>query len=949
MDDAAPEPSPPGEGERDLAPRIVTMIEHDGQEIPRDFPDRRAEAAWAAVSAVWHPAILARLDALPATTGAEFPSIPEPREIRILAEGVGARLPADHRSIAIGSGAILLEGSIDRAEMVRTVLRNLDPSGAVEPDFADPLALDFLALGTARLFLRDLTNAMGHADTLDVMNLTRETLAAARAWGAGDRSACSGHLRAAFELLTQAREKFYPVDSYLVDVCLIDPSFPAGALADPISARAPVTFLGTARAIERLAEVDPERVAALRDGINEGWIDVVGGTYDESDEAFAPLNSILWQFLKGGEVYRRHLDDRNVETLATRRFALYPQRPQVARRLGFRYALHVGLDAGRFPIPRETKRLWEAPDSSHLESLMRPPVAADRASEGLRLPWRIGRSMKDDHVATVPLMHWPSPVAGWYRDLRRVSAYSPVLSRWVTMGDYFHMSDRPWEMFAASIDDYEAPYLAQAVARDADRPISSRADHARARAAIDGVVALDALHRALTALPPAETVEVEPRGPLSASDSPFASLEESLETGRPREPEPATFQELHRVATRLGHAIASGSPGSEPGYLVLNPTGVSRTARVDLGEDPSRTADLAPFGFAWIPERPMPPEPGKAASVEGLILRGGDIEAEVDRATGGLRAVRARGEATPRLGQQLVIAGLLDPSGAPATSRMEADSVETRTSGPAFVAVVSRGRLLHPSDGRVLARFTQTVSLWSGRPVLDLDISLETFDPEWKTSLEAADPWTKHLACRWAWPDRESALRRTHLLGTYATKSPRPETPDAIEILSRKQKTTLLFGGLAHHRRHGERMLDTLLVAGRETSSSFRLGIVLDQDFAASAIVDFIARAPAVPIAGPPASGPAGWLLMCESRAIQIARVEFVEHYADGPGSGLAITLIETAGRAVRSRLRLFRDPKEARQTDFAGEVLFDLPTEGDAVPVDLTPYEMIRLEVRLA
>ena len=53
--------------------------------------------------------------------------------------------------------------------------------------------------------------------------------------------------------------------------------------------------------------------------------------------------------------------------------------------------------------------------------------------------------MKDDHVAALPLVHWPQPVAPWYLDLRRAAAYSPVLGRWTTLNDFFHLTDRPYE------------------------------------------------------------------------------------------------------------------------------------------------------------------------------------------------------------------------------------------------------------------------------------------------------------------------------------------------------------------------------------------------------------------------------------------------------------------------------------------------------------------------
>ena len=950
-------------------PRVAAMIEHYGAEVPAAYPDREAESAWACASALWHPLILARCDGLPKVAGVEFPDVPEPGEVRVVAEGASRLLPPDYRSIAADSGAKVLDGGIDRATIARDVLAAIDGSDHPAVALDDPLVLDFLALGTARWFLDDLTRAMNHAECLDVASLAREANTGAKAWRDGDRTAASGHLRAAFELLTQAREKFYPVEAYLVDLCLIDPSFPPGAIADALAARAAVTFVGSARAVERLAEIDPDRIEQLRRAIEEGWADVAGGTYDEADEVLLPFGSIVWQFLKGGEVYRKHLDDRNVEALATRRFALYPSRPQIARKFGFRYAVHLGLDAGKFPVPRETKRLWEAPDSSHLESLTRPPLAADRASDGLRLPWRIGRSMRDDHVATVPLAHWPSPLSGWYRDLRRSSAYSPVLSRWVTLGDYFHMSDRPWEMFGPTLDEYVTPYLAQAIVRRDAGPISKRSDHHRLRARIDALSNLDALRRALTHVDLGAPDESWSRGPMATDDLPFPDAEVSLESGKHAKAAALVEPLWDRATKGLADALIAGSSGGEPGFLVLNPFGILRRAAVEVA-DPSadprpggplrsveRTesgfravVDLPPFGFAWFARNGAASAGGVAtAKADGRVVGNESIEAEFDEATGGLRAIRSPGEPTPRLGQQIVVSGLVDADGNPVVSRMEARSVELVESGPTVAAIASSGVLVHPTDSRTLATFRQTARVWAGRPTLDLSIHVEPTDSDWLASLSVRDPWTHHVACRWAWPDGSASLRRVSLFAGVATTSPRPETPFAFEVTSRKLRATILFGGLAHHKRHGERMLDTLLIAGRETARDFALGVALDREHAFHAVTDFLAPSAVVATkGGPPGAGPTGWLVLAESPGVHVARLEFLERTGDGRGWGLAATLAETAGRGVRSRLRLFRDPIDARLTDFAGDLMYDLPTEGDAVPFDLSPYEMCRIEVRL-
>ena len=101
----------------------------------------------------------------------------------------------------------------------------------------------FLALGTVRWMLRELTAAMGHADALDQESLTRELLAGAHAWQIGDWASAVNRLRAGFEVMTQARERFYPVDAYLLDLCLLDPAVPAEAIADSLGSPIAISFI----------------------------------------------------------------------------------------------------------------------------------------------------------------------------------------------------------------------------------------------------------------------------------------------------------------------------------------------------------------------------------------------------------------------------------------------------------------------------------------------------------------------------------------------------------------------------------------------------------------------------------------------------------------------------------------------------------------------------------
>ena len=352
------------------------------------------------------------------------------------------------------------------------------------------------------------------------------------------------------------------------------------------------------------------------------------------------------------------------------------------------------------------------------------------------------------------------------------------------------------------------------------------------------------------------------------------------------------------------------------------------------------------------PSRTRSGRPPRQAGFRPAIgqLRNESIAIEVDAATGGLRSIAAVDEPSPRLAQQLVVHGLVDAAGKPVASQMRSDRFDVDFGGPALVQATSVGQLVDPRQGNRLASFEQRYRLWTGRPILEIRVTLSEIDAAWLEQAARSDPWSVYLACRWAWPDASSMLRRTVLGNPELTELDRPETPDAIDITTRTQRTAILFGGLSYHRKHGARMLDTLLVAGARD-----VPVVLARGRARPR-----ASVPRRP--GPRHAGrggrrprrarrrwesPAGWpgsiARTSPSRGSSSSRTR------GGRGWGLVFHLLETAGQSGRCRLRLFRNPTWARQVDFLGETIVDLSVEGDAVQVDLTPHELARVEVTLA
>ena len=200
----------------------------------------------------------------------ESPSPPGEREIRVVAGGLWDQLPSGYRTQAEDARTVLLESGTDRARADRP-----DSARAREPTISQSWSRA-RAWPTRRVIswrsgrcarsCATSRSPMGHSDTIDYESLTRELLAGAHQWRIDDWASAVNRLRAAFEILTQARERFYPVDAYLIDLCLIDPAMTEGVLADPLGRPIAISFVMPAQAIENQALHDPERVACAAAG-----------------------------------------------------------------------------------------------------------------------------------------------------------------------------------------------------------------------------------------------------------------------------------------------------------------------------------------------------------------------------------------------------------------------------------------------------------------------------------------------------------------------------------------------------------------------------------------------------------------------------------------------------------------------------------------------------------
>lgn len=923
---------------------------HSLEDFPLYHEGEDAEGLLSAWSALWHPALLATTGAAPKWHRADHPPESLAGRLFVIPQISEAMVAAGWPARAETEGARVIRKRTYRQEIVDDALALLgDEAPTIDPD----LSADFLALGFCYLQIELLTRQMRYMSNLDELHLERESVAAARAAAEGDVERARGRLRACFEVLIEARERFYPVDCYLLDLTLVAKSTLGPSLRHELASPAPVNLLLSAELLPLLAQREPESLAALQAALEENKASVYGGEYTERELPLLPIESILHELRRGSSEYVRYLQ-RSPVVFGRRRFGMSLALPQILSRLGFAGVVHATLDEGQFPRGEQSKLRWEGCDGTAIDAFARLPIDAQVAEHFLNLPIRMGDAMDRDHVATLAFAHWPGSSCTWYEDLRRIAAYAPVLGRFVTLPEYFSDTYSPGRLYKFEADQYRAPYLKQLVAAAAPDPLSRYTRFYRRRAAADAVQTLSTLNAFLGG-------DASGVGERWIDDVERGGTEAGLDGELTQRLDAAVAAQVTGLADRLlGSQAAAGS--TAPAVpLVFNPLSFSRRVVVDLPErhedkTPRRVqVEVPPLGFAWAVPREEPPAAAnsrRASTAPRLaadnILRNEHLQITIDPETGGIRSLHGGPYRGNRLSQQLGYRYpppkpkpgdvWQDPDEVAVYATMRADSVEVTSERPPLGEIVSRGGI-YDDEGKRLARFEQRVQLARGARLAVLDIKLQVDEPP-----PEGDPWQTYYASRFAWADETADLYRTVNYARQPTAAKRLEAPHYVEIEIDEARTAIVTAGLPFHRRVGLRMLDALLAVRGETEQHFRLGIGIELPNPLASALELVAPATVTPPRPMPSgTPPAGWLFNLSPRNIVATHWEpWVE---GGRVVGFRARLLETLGRPGRARLRAYRPLEVARHTDLDDNTLVELPIEDDAVLIDFTAHEWVQVE----
>ena len=955
------------------------------EDLPTDLAENEAASLWNAVSCAWHPKLLVQSGALPIFRQAESQYGYPGRRLVLVPTPAESWMPHEWRSVLRDQEHVILDGCSERGEWLSAIETHVpspvqdDPESISPPTGGFVLVEDFLSLGTVQLQLQLLSRRRHHFVDPDLILLYREVRAAAEASWHGNETLVRQHLAVCFEHLRDIREKVYPQNCCLVDICLPGEADSSEVVLRAIAEYSPLNLLISGRELQQMGEGSPAALDQVRSGCAEGHLCLLTGHDAETRTGLGSMASLLNDLRRAATVLENAIG-LTPRHWARRRFGMVASLPMVLASRGFQSAFHVALDDGLYPDRERSQFEWQSPDGSTIAAASRIPLAIDSAAGFQRLADRYNESMQEDTVAALFLARLPELRGPWLGDLRRSAAYAPVLGEFVSIETLCHMAEGSRMAEAHQHADYLSPALIQSSVLKTEYPVTGPASLRQWQQQLESLRFLNAMARVIRA----ELASLQFEERLQAVEVRLADLEVLQTDPNSVLPEKlpqitsagqTITQELSRISVDLAEAIQHRIPGVDSAarsLLLLNPLPFGRIHAVTWPEgwagpcadsviearEQSRSAErllvrLPPGGFVWLREatgsetaQPLTQAARREPPLaEAYVLRNRHFEVEISERTGGIAAVRYHGQRGNRLSQQggfRYERELTLPADETGEIRKASYAIPELVShriaenGSVFAAIESTTEFYSPLDRTRVGRIRQTTRLDRHRPRIEIEIVIEDCAIPVK-----GNPWLAGWCCRFAWDNESAAITRSVLGQAAGFRLERIESPDYVEVVDGDRRFVICADGRPWHRKSGNRMLDSLMMVEGEAATTFRFWIDFDQPYPMRTAEQMLTPIIENRIAGRIPSGvTTSWILGLSAGNVQLVQSFYTCRRPDAADE-LSILLCETEGSDVECLVRTARKPSGAFATGPDRETRTMLQIQEDGIVVSMRAWQL--------
>ncbi len=457
------------------------------------------DAIFSAWSALYHPALVAHFDAAPRWEPAGSPTFGLTPRLVVVPPCAENMLSRSWVKSAEEGGAIFIRDVEDRDEILRVAFEKL----GIDASIGDEESETFLSLGLTCFLEELLTRKLRYMSNLDSQNFDLRVVDAAKAHIAGNVEERETNLQKAFDLLTQAKEYFFPTATKLLELTWVEEEDLADALPDALRLQRrrneksnvvlPVPLLKICR------KRYPETFALLKEEVEAKRVILLGGDEWEGPLYLQSPLEIVRALLSGRAAYLDAFG--TAPKIFARREAGYAQiLPQLLKLTGYEAALaRTGDGWTLLEKPTDRSRfLWQGRDGSTVDALCKKPLDATESEEILQLPERIGNSYYSDDATSIVFERRPSKGSRWLSDLFRMDRYSPVIGKFFDFNEYVEVTRGAGDREKFVKDQFKTNFLTRSARRERPDLVSNWPRRRRLGAILSALAGLEATVRETT-------------------------------------------------------------------------------------------------------------------------------------------------------------------------------------------------------------------------------------------------------------------------------------------------------------------------------------------------------------------------------------------------------------------------------------------------------------------
>ena len=399
---------------------------HTLDDFPTWLEEAEADDLLAAWTAAWHPALVAAVGAAPQWASIDLP-VPQGPLLGIVPTTWDDRFAAQFDSACtVGSAFVRRAVGVEQIERAAADRLGLPVGPLAGARWAD----DFRAVGVAALLAGLLARRMRtHAD-LESTSFFTAVVAAARAVVAGRDDDGEAALREAFDAVSATRARYYPVDSYVIDLVLVAAATRGAALVAAIDSPVPVAVAASGESITEVFSAHPDAVAAVRAAVEAGRVELCSGPAADTPLDLATPESALNSFIRGREAFRHHFNAPPASFVRAAGGAI-PLLPQLLAGCGVEGGIWTLFDGSPLPDVGGGMIRWQAGGAA-IDLLAAAPLDARSARTVLALHETLGDALDREHVAAVLFAHYAGTASRWHALVRRIGRWTNLLGTFVT-------------------------------------------------------------------------------------------------------------------------------------------------------------------------------------------------------------------------------------------------------------------------------------------------------------------------------------------------------------------------------------------------------------------------------------------------------------------------------------------------------------------------------------